>query len=412
MSIFNWIRGRRGGLMDGGFWASWFGTGTWTGKSVTPQSALNISAWWRCTKLYAEVAGSLPLKFYERGEGDERKSASEHDIARLIAADPNDELTSWEFWGAHAAALCTGGNAYAEKGFAGDRLIRLEPISPEFIQPYREQDGVLRYKLWDRGKEEILPAEKIFHTRGFSFTGDVGLSPLAYARQTLGIALATEESTGRAFSQGMRASGIFTLPEAMTPEQRKQFKDNYIAPAEGAENEGKSLVLPPGFKWQPVSIAPKDAEMLLSRRFNVEDVCRWMGVPPILAGHAAEGQTMWGSGVEQIMLAWLALGLDSFLSNIERSINKRLLKPEERARYYAEYDRNGLLRADSEARGEFISKMVGSAQMTPNEGRKKDNRPPLPGGDQLFINSTFIPLTSAGQRPSTPPTSGIPAKED
>jgi phage portal protein BeeE len=121
---------------------------------------------------------------------------------------------------------------------------------------------------------------------------------------------------------------------------------------------------------------------------------------------------MWGSGVEAIMLAWLALGLDSFLSNIERSINKRLLKPDERARYYAEYDRNGLLRADSVARGEFISKMVGSAQMTPNEGRKKDNRPPMAGGDQLFINSTFIPLTSAGQRPSTPPTSGTPAKED
>lgn len=399
MAWFSWL-GRTVTPRDGGFWGLIFGQETWAGKSVTHDSALNVSAWWRGTKLYAEVTGALPLKLYERADGDERKPASDHDLARIIASDPNDEMTAWEFWAAHAAALCTSGNAYAEKLFFSDRLVGLVPLA---AYPFRKPDGRLRYRIPDRGKDEEMPPEKILHTRGFGFGGDLGLSPLAYARQTLGTALATEESAGRTFSQGLRASGIFTSTQELSEPQRKQFETNFVKPVEGSANEGKSLVLPPTFRWQPITIPPKDAEMLLSRRFNVEDVCRWLGVPPILVGHAAEGQTMWGTGVENILLAWLTLGLDSFLANIEKSINKRLLRAEERVRYYAEFDRNGLLRADSAARGEFISKMIQNAQMTPNEGRKKDNRPPMEGGDVLLVNSTLVPLTEARRKPAAPP---------
>jgi phage portal protein BeeE len=129
-----------------------------------------------------------------------------------------------------------------------------------------------------------------------------------------------------------------------------------------------------------------------------------MGTPPILVGHAGEGQTMWGSGVEGIINAWLTLGLDAFLSTIEKSINKWLLSPAERKRFFAEFDRDAMLRADLAAKSEFLSKMIQNAQMTPNEGRRKANRPAMQGGDVLLVNSTLIPLTDAGRLTRQLPT--------
>jgi HK97 family phage portal protein len=189
--------------------------------------------------------------------------------------------------------------------------------------------------------------------------------------------------------------------------QREDFKRTFIDPLIGNDAEAHYGILENGFTFSPVNIPPKDAEMLLSRRFNVEEICRFMGTPPILVGHAGEGQTMWGSGVEGIINAWLTLGLDAFLSSIEKSVNKWLLSPADRKRFYAEFDRDALLRADLAAKGEFISKMIQNAQMTPNEGRKKANRSAQPGGDVLLVNSTLVPLSEAG-RPrlisqSTPP---------
>lgn len=411
MSLFSWLR-RRVGLTDGAFWGEWFGGSTWSGKVVSSEGAMKLSAWWRIVKLHAEVTGALPFKFYERLDNDDRKVVRDHEVAILIGSEPNADQTTQEFWGGHAAALCVNGNGYAEKSFSGPRLVALQGLPFEDVRPYRDSNGELRYKFTDRGRPEDLPADKIFHTRSFSFGGDLGLSPLAYARETLGGAMATEEAAARLFGTGMRATGLFTAPQDMTEPQRKQFHENYIKPAEGAKGEGKQLILPPGFGWQALNIAAKDAEMLLSRRFNVEDIARWGGVPPILIGHAAEGQTMWGSGVENIINAWLVLGLDSFLATIEKSVNKRLLKPADRIRYYAEFDRNALLRADSAARAEFISKQIQNAQMTPNEGRKKDNRPPMEGGDQLFVNSTLVPLTQAGKNPArVQPAPGEPIPE-
>jgi HK97 family phage portal protein len=279
-------------------------------------------------------------------------------------------------------------------------MVALDPM-PIGTRPDRDhnRDGALEYRFQDRGKVEWLPRDKVFHVRGFTLgKSDEGLSPLAAARQALSISLATEEAAGKTFSQGMRASGFFTGP-ALKTDQREQFTKTFIDPIIGNDAKAHYGILESGFDFKPINIPPKDAEMLMSRRFNVEEICRFMGTPPILVGHAGEGQTMWGSGVESIILAWLTLGLDAHLSCFEKAINRWLLTPAERSKYYAEFDRDALLRADSAARAEFVSKMIQNAQMTPNEGRKKANRLPLPGGDVLLVNSTLVPLTQAGNRP-------------
>jgi HK97 family phage portal protein len=397
MGLLSWL-GRTIRLTDGPFWAAYYGGASWSGKSVSIENALNLSAWWSCVRLHAGVMGTLPIKFYERLPNDDRRQVTDHPIADLVGSSPNADQTTQEFWGGLGASLCGLGNAYAEKRFIGDRTVALEPL-PINTGPDRKRNraGELEYRYVDRGKEEWLPRDKVFHIRQFAFgKSDMGMSPLQAARQSLGITLATEEAAGKTFAQGMRASGFFTGPK-LGKEQREDFTRTFIDPLIGNDAQAHYGILENGFEFKPVNIPPKDAEMLLSRRFNVEEICRFMGTPPILVGHAGEGQTMWGSGVEGIINAWLTLGLDAFLSTTEKSINRWLLSPADRRKYYAEIDRDAMLRADITAKGEFLSKMIQNAQMTPNEGRKKANRSALPGGDILLINSTLVPLTDAGR---------------
>jgi len=385
----------------------------WAGEAVTAETAKKVSAWFRCQRLYADVTGTLPLKFYRRAENDERVPAPEHPVARIISSEPNADNTSQEFWSSQAVGLCTRGDSYAEKIQANDgRLISLE-LLPFDTYPYRNLDGELRYRSYDfvTRKEIDLPREKVFHIRHCYEFGDRGTSPLAAARRSLAIALATERSVSQTFSRGMRAKGFFTVPQLLTQPQRDQAKKVLIDPLSGPQGADWGI-LEAGFDVKTININPKDAEMMLNRRFNVEDICRFMGVPPILVGHAAEGQTMWGTGVENIISSWRTIGLDAFLSTIEKAINRWLLNAAERRELYAEFDRDGLMQGDSAARGALLAQMVQNAQLTPNEGRKKQNRPSLgPDGDKPLVNSTLIPLADAGRpepaSPAPPPKAKV-----
>lgn len=371
----------------------------WAGEAVTAESAKKVSAWFRCRRLYADVAGTVPLKFYRRTANDEREPAPDHPVARIISSEPNPDNTSQEFWSSQAVGLCTDGNCYAEKHTASDgRLISLE-LLPFETYPFRDVDGNLKYRSFDfvTNKQFELPREKVFHIRGFYEFGDRGSSPLAAARRSLAISLATERAAAQTFSKGMRSKGFFTVPTLLSAEQRAEAKKVLLEKFTGPQGADWGI-LEAGFDFKTVNINPKDAEMLMNRRFNVEDVCRFMGVPPILVGHAAEGQTMWGTGVENIISSWRTIGLDAFLSTIEKAINRWLLDAAERREFYAEFDRDGLMQGDSAARGALLAQMVQNAQLTPNEGRKKQNRPALPGGDVALINSTLIPLSMAGRQ--------------
>lgn len=396
MSLLTWAL-RRFKLTDGAALARWFGGETWAGRPVTAETALNLSAWWRSVKLYADVTGAMPLKFYERQADGSRKQITDHPVYELIGYDPNVDQTSLEFWSGQAGQLCVLGNSYVEKRFIASRLVSLQPM-PFETAPYRNADGDLRYRFVDRGKSVELPADKVFHTKAFNLgSGDVGLSPLAAARQTLSITLATEESAGKTFSQGLRASGFFIVPNVLKQDQRDQFRKTFIDPISGNDATAHYGMLEGGTDFRTINIPPKDAEMLLSRRFNVEEIARFMGVPPIMIGHSADGQTMWGTGVESIINMWLTLGLDAFLRTIEKSISKRLLSVGDRKRFYAEFDRNALLRADSVGRAELYSKMANIAGITPNQIADRENLPRFEGGDVRLINSTLVPLSMAGR---------------
>lgn len=376
---------------------------TWAGRDVGPDGAMQLATYWSCVRLHGETVGTLPLAVFQREKDGSKGPAGDHWLYGLLHDAPNAEQTAAEFIEGMVVSLCIHGNAYSLKDKRNDgSLISLTPLSAAAGDMDRKRDanGVLRYSFTHRGKRYIgLTEDDIFHVRGFGDDGNGGgLSVVQFARQSLASAEAIAASSGATFRNGMKSSIFFTAPPGvkMTDTQRKDFRASFIDPYVGGEATNAGL-LEQGFDVKTVSLPPKDAELLMTWRFSVEEICRWLRTPPVLIGHSADGQTMWGSGVEQIMIGWLTLGLRPYLTRIEQAIKKRLLRPADRARgVFAEFNVEGLLRADSAGRAALLSSLGQNGYLTRNEGRALDNRPPMDGGDVLTVQSNLVPLHMLG----------------
>ena len=396
-----WGSRRKVKLTEPGGWSIDSG---WAGHSVTPDKALQRSAAWACVRLNARTIGSLPIKVYERTTDGSRREAKDHPLTSLLRHSPNAEQSPMEFWEGQVTALNLRGYAYAEKKKLGGRLVALLPLDPDKVSVYRTPAGERRYKVYSKdGAVRDLGADDIFHLRGFGAGGDNGLSPIAYGREALGGAAAADEVAHRTFGNGLTVSGfVEDQPNAKTTIEQRQELVELFGKFTGSRRTGKVMPLPPGFTFKPLGLKPEDAQLLETRRFNIEEICRWFGVFPILIGHAADGQTMWGTGVEQINLAWLTLYLGPELQRIEQAIEKQLLSPVDQLRYYVEFTVDALLRADSKSRAELMSKQAQNGIKTRNQLRALENDPPLPGGDILTVQSNLIPLDQLGRLPPRP----------
>ncbi|MEH6773718.1 MAG: phage portal protein, partial [Cereibacter changlensis] len=195
-------------------------------------------------------------------------------------------------------------------------------------------------------------------------------------------------------------SGLLKSPTILSPDQRMQMRD-MLKLYQNSENAWKVMVLEAGLDFQALTLNPEDAQMLETRRFAVEDICRWFGVPPIVIGHAGEGQTMWGTGVEAILLAWMNLGLNPILRRIESRIRKDLIAPGSRIKRYAEFNREGILQMDSKAKAEFLTKLTSNGIMSRNEAREKLNMARRDGADDLTAQTAMAPLKDLGQTEKT-----------
>lgn len=389
---------RRLRLNDGPAWSSFFGRSSNAGKIVTTESAMQLSTVWACIKLTAQAVSALPIAVYDKQENDSRVVVDDP-ISEVITESPNADQTPLEFWECVVAWLMTNGNAYAEKVYLGKSLSALQPIASTHCKPYRTSDGDLVYRVTDRGQTEDIPRDKIFHIKGFGqglSNTDLGLSPIAYGVHSLGAAMAADEAAGKMFANGLRPTGFFLFDQVLKKDQREQAHASLVAPLQGSDKAGGVGILEAGVKWQGVSLNPEDAQMLETRRFSVEEICRWFGVPPIIIGHAAQGQTMWGTGVEQILLAWLTLGIDPLCDRIEARIRKQLIRPSGKRHRYAEFNREALLQMDSKAKAAFLSSMVQNGLMDRNEGRRKLNLPNRDGADALTAQTNLAPLDQLG----------------
>lgn len=401
----NYVR-RKLGLLDPGAWRGVFIEDSWSQEPITPETALQVSSFFSCVRLIAQTVGTLPLPLYERRPGGGREVLGDHQLYRVLHDQPNADQNATTYWEGMAASLCLWGNAYSRKVRNAQGVVALQFLFAPQMVVTRERDGRLRYRYHDQGRVEELDEDDVFHVRGFGVGGDLGLSVLGYARQVLGLSRASTRAAARTYSEGMRAKGFFTMPSVMDEEQRKQAQKALVEPFSGPE--AKSVgILEGGVKFEATNLSPKDAELLLSTRLTIEEVCRFCGVPPIMVGHASEGQTMWGTGVEALLTQFYTTGLRPILVRIEREIGRSLILPRERGRVYAEFNIEGLLRADATTRASLYSTYVQNGIMNRNEVRAKENLPNAgPAGDVLTVQSNLVPLDQLA--PEQRPAAGRP----
>lgn len=363
------------------------------GERVTVEGAMQLDVVWACVRRIAETVATLPLYLYVNDTSGRASPASQHSLYSILHDRPNIEMTSVEFWEAMVGCYLLWGNAYASIDRAGSKIVALTPMRPDRVTVRRQTDGSLIYVYsWGADLREFAEGD-IFHLKGFSLDGMMGLSPVGQARQILGSARAAERASGSFFRNGMRPSGFLKAPTYLTNDQRdnaKKLLENF----KGAAQTGATPLLEGGWEWTALAIPPEEAQMLETRAFHVEQICRWFDIPPVLVGHS--GQTTWGSGIEQIMLGWLTLGLRSHLKRIEQAIWLRLLNNREQSNYYAKFNVDALLRADSAGRAAQMASLAQNGLRTRNELRALDNEPPIPGGDIATVQSNLFPLDKIG----------------
>ncbi len=350
------------------------------GEVVTDASVLGLSTVWACTNLVGGTISTLPLMVY-RARTQDREVLRSHPLFKLLHDSPNFDQTAVDFWEFMAASLELWGNAYAAVERSAGVVSGLLPIRPDIVMVRRLSSGSLEYTWTEDGKYQKRLDTEVLHVRGFGGSPLGGLSTMQVARNAFGLARAIDRSAASTFKNGLRPSGALTFEEWLSAEKReiaeKKLTEKYI----GAVNSGRPLILEGGTKWTPLTMNPEDAQMLESRRFSVEEICRFFGVPPHMVGHT-EKSTSWGTGLEQQTLGFIKFTLRRRLKRIEQAVNKQLLTSAERGKgIYVEFNLEGLLRGDSAGRSAFYQSGLQNGWMTINEVRGHENMPPVPGGD-------------------------------
>jgi HK97 family phage portal protein len=373
---------------------------TSSGKSVSPDTALQLSVVWACVRLISQTIATLPAMVY-RGDGaNNRVVAADHPLYSLLHDQPNAEMTAVEFWETMVACVLMTGNGYARKDYNGvGDVISLWPMAPDRMTVRRMPDGSLRYTFSPHyGATEEFDEDQLFHIKGWSTNGMVGLSPIAYARNSLGTAIAAEEAAGKFFANGLSASGfIQTGGVVLNKEQRDRFKAT-LREFQGSGNAGKTMLLEGPFTYNQLSITPDDAQLLATRQHSVEDICRWFDVDPSLIGQSSS--RIASSALEQQMLRFLTLTLRPWLSRIESRVRASIVKPGDRGSVNFEFNVEGLLRADSAGRAALYAVYAQNGLATRNEIRRRENMPTMDGGDVLTVQSNLVPLDQLGQQPA------------
>lgn len=357
--------------------------------SVNFDSAMQISAVWNAVRLIAETIGSLPFGIYENGK------PYAGDLSKVLSQNPNAYQTPVEFWETMALNLAISGNAYAVKQYSGSRLVGLMPLSSTQVETELLNDGSIVHRYTQGNDVKVYASKNVWHIKLFG-NGIIGLSPLSYASRSINIAQNADYRVNKIYSNGAKPSGILMLDRTLTDTQRAQIKSNFQELESGSED--RLFVLEAGMQYQQTSMSPQDIELLNSRRFQIEDIGRFFGVPSVLLNQTF-GQSTLGSNVYEIIAAFYKLGLRPYLEKIESSVIRWLIPPSKWGSVEARFDFDSLLRADTLSRMQANREAIYSGQLTPNEARELESRGPMEGGDVLYIQGATVPLDQQSVEP-------------
>lgn len=381
-------------------------------RATQANAAVGLSATWACVQLIAGTIASLPLMVYRTDKDGIRRVAKDHPLYFVLHDSPNYDQTAVDFWEVMAASIELYGNAYAimERRTSDRALNALHPVRPDAVKVRRRDDGELEYEWTENGRRVVKSGRDMLHIRGPFGDAISGASTLAACAGVFDGALDAESAAGAMFRNGVNPSGILSTPDSvqLTPEQRKELEELLVQKYQGSIRQGRPMLLDKGLKWQQLTINPHDAQMLESRKFSGEEICRIFGVPPAMVGFGDKSSN-WGTGKEVDVLGFQKFTLRKRLKRIEQALLKQLVPLAERRAQgiTIEFNFEGLLRGDTASRYDAYEKAIRMGIATRNECRALENLPPIEGGDVVTVQMQDIPLADAingdrnGQEDST-----------
>lgn len=367
-----------------------FGGITDSGVTVNEQTAMKASAVYACVTLIAKTIGSLPLKVYRRKPNGDAAEVPDTLPYYLLHDEPNPAMTSCVWREFLIANILLGGNGYAAIGRNhANQIMDLFPIPHGLVKPHRV-NGRMHYLVdVGGGLTETIDQSDMLHIPGMGYDGVKGMSLITWAaRQAVGLSLATEQHGAKLFSNGARLGVVLKHPKTLSRDAQLRLKAQFDQQQGGLSNAFKSMVLEEGLDVTNISMTSEDAQFLETRRFQVEDIARFFGVPPHMIGHT-DKQTSWGTGVEQNTLGYLIFTIIPWLTRFEQEFNRKLFP---RSPFYAQFKHQGLMRGDSAARSAYYASGHQNGWLTTNEIRKAEDLPPVPGGDSLFVQTNLAPM--------------------
>lgn len=352
------------------------GYGTDAGITITPSTAMQISTVFSCVKVLAESVGMLPLNVKHK-TADGLQTADDYKLHQLLKFGVNDFQTAQEWKETVTAHLALRGNHYSFINRINGVAHELLPLNPACVTPKLHNDWSVTYDVtYANGTKKTLGSDEILHIRLFSLDGLNGLSPIAAAKNSLGLAKATEKHGAKLFANAAQPSGGFSTDKELTDKQYKRLKEQ-LEDHKG-ENVHKNLILEGGLSWFQTTMTSDDAQFLDTRKFQRTDICGIFRVPPHMI---ADLEKATFSNIEQQGLEFVQHTLMPYLLRIEQRINKDLIPKSERGEYFAKFNTNALLRGDMKARAEFYNKLMQTGAISPNEIRKLEDMNPREGGD-------------------------------
>ena len=386
---------------------------TAAGKTVTEKSAMQLTAVYACVRILAEAIAGLPLHLYRRGKNGSKDKAAEHPLYSLLHDEPNPEMTSFVFRETMMTHLLLYGNCYSQIIRDGrGQVAALYPLMPNQMSVDRDERGQLYY-TYLRSNEEAatmsgstvyLMPEDVLHVPGLGFDGLVGYSPIAMARNSIGMALACEEYGAKFFANGASPSGVLEHPGTIKDISR--LRESWNSVYGGSKNAGKVAILEEGMHYAPISISPNEAQFLETRKFQVDEIARIFHVPPHMIGDL-ERSTF--SNIEQQSLEFVKYTLNPWVCRWEQALTRALLSPREKREYFIKFNVDGLLRGDYQSRMNGYAVGRQNGWMSANDIRELENLDRIPaeqGGDLYLVNGNMIRMTDAvtGVKPETAET--------
>ena len=398
---------------------SFFFGGSTAGKNVNERSAMQMTAVYSCVRILSEAVAGLPLHLYKYTDSGGKAMALDHSLYRLLHDEPNPEMSSFVFRETLMTHLLLWGNAYAQIIRNGkNEIVALYPLMPNKMSVDRDENGRLYYTYY-RGSDEaiknkefavMLQPSDVLHIPGLGFDGLVGYSPIAMAKNAIGMAIACEEYGAKFFANGAAPGGVLEHPGTIKDPQR--VRESWQSTFGGSGNANKIAVLEEGMKYTPIGISPEQAQFLETRKFQINEIARIFRVPPHMVGDLEKSSF---SNIEQQSLEFVKYTLDPWVIRWEQSIQRSLLNSEEKRKYFAKFNVEGLLRGDYQSRmnGYAIGRQNG--WMSANDIRELENLDRIPaedGGDLYLINGNMLPLKNAGAFANTPTDDGKEEKSD